>query len=444
MGGCTKDELNSEDDHCEASFFDHQVQDETLAVIIDSLIVRDLNQNFTNQISLDYGYPLWEHAIIISDEYVREYRIQLVKPNEKEVNSIWVFSETYNSVRIKILDKNKDAEIIGDQDWEFLYMTEKIFGYKEKPIFNEVDNHTKRMVWGYSTKCFWQEGYSEGRYLGSRFVCRSSFGYMEALTIPGPRDFEFSGGGIYSGSGSSTRPKPLPKVIEDKSFKKNPCASAILFSLKTGRSAYKYDANSNKYIPDTNLSQSILKFFNNSKRASITYSIGSLPSNVNGHCDDVENKTGIYIITLKDSYAEKATDLAIARTLIHETIHAHLSYIIQGLTYSEKLKSNEWHALNEIYNDIPYKGEDRLEKTHHEYMAGIANLIGNCLYDWASANKKNITRAYCSNMAWAGLLDTDTFRKKVKNKEFNKDEIINNLLSEQENYSNSKGQTCVE
>ncbi len=80
----------------------------------------------------------------------------------------------------------------------------------------------------------------------------------------------------------------------------------------------------------------------------------------------------------------------------------------------------------------------------HEYMAGIADLISNCLYDWASANKKNITRSYCSNLAWAGLQKTNTFKEKVKKQELNKAEIGRNLESEQENYTNSKGQACAD
>lgn len=230
----------------------------------------------------------------------------------------------------------------------------------------------------------------------------------------------------------------------EKQGEKNPCASAILFSLKTGQSSYKYDENSNKFIPDNNLPQKILKFFDKSKRFNITYSIGSLSSDVNGNCDEIDNKLGEYKITLNKPYAEKATDLAIARTLIHETIHAHLSYITNGLSPYARLKSNEWHALNEIHNNIPYKEKDKLAKTHHEYMAGIANLISNCLYDWASANNKNITRAYCSNLAWAGLQKIKTFKEKVKKRELNKAEITRNLLSEQENYSNSKGQACAD
>jgi len=454
LGGCTKDELNSEDDHCEASFFDHQVQDEALSVIIDSLIVRDQNQNFTNHIALEYGYPSWHHFDFVANEYVREYRVPLVKRGEKEVNTIWVFIETYNNVRIKILNKNNDMEIIADQDWEFSYMTEKIFGFKDKPKFIKEKRQTKGLVYGEITECYRQVALVNGYENDSMLKCRTTFGYryvdgqlyeqMGPLQRPGNEDFSVGKGGGSSGPGTPPGPRPLPKVKEDPSFKTNPCASSILFSLKTGQSTYKYDESSNKFIPDNNLTESILKFFNKSKRFDITYSIGSLPSDVAGNCDKIDKKWKSYKITLNEDYVGKATDLSIARTLIHETIHAHLNYITKSLPYSEQLKSNEWHALNEIYNNIPYKKKDKLAKTHHEYMAGIANLISNCLYDWANANNKNITRAYCSNLAWAGLQKTNTFKEKVKKRELNKAEIKRNLLSEQENYPNSKGQACKE
>lgn len=128
--------------------------------------------------------------------------------------------------------------------------------------------------------------------------------------------------------------------------------------------------------------------------------------------------------------------------MIHETIHAHLLYITYGMSSSEKQNSKEWIALNTIFNNQPLN--DRSNNTiQHEYMAGIVNLIGNCLYDWSYNNNKNITRDYCSKLAWGGLLNTDIFKQKVKNGELSKSEIERILFCEQENNSNAKGATCI-
>ena len=196
-----------------------------------------------------------------------------------------------------------------------------------------------------------------------------------------------------------------------------------------------------QFIGQNNLAANILSFFENSTEFNITYKIGSIEGN--GYCNKIDNSRSNYEIIINNNYVNSATNLSIARTIIHETIHAHLLYITYGMQYEERQNSKEWVALQEIFKG-PLAGDRSNNTIQHEYMTGIVNLISNCLYDWAYKNNLNIDRTYCWNLAWGGLQNTQVYETKVKNRELNNSTITQILLTEQNNELNAKGEPCTE
>ncbi len=241
--------------------------------------------------------------------------------------------------------------------------------------------------------------------------------------------------------GGGGGPSTSPKIKIDSTFKDNPCASEILTSLKSGQSSLNYNKNTGRFIGVDNLTASILKFFTNSDTLNVTYKIG--PIKGNGYCNRINKNNYNYEIIIDDYYASTATNLSIARTIIHETIHAHLLYVTYAMTNEEKKNSKEWIALNEIFYG-PLAGDQENNTIQHEYMTGIVNLISDNLYQWANVNNINVDRTYCLNLAWGGLQETQIYQSKVKNRELDNVAIIKTLLKEQNNELNAKGKPCTE
>lgn len=105
------------------------------------------------------------------------------------------------------------------------------------------------------------------------------------------------------------------------------------------------------------------------------------------------NEVTIY---LSNSYLNSATKLSIARTILHETVHAYLVYI--GAIMDDGI------VINGLMN-YGYTNGVSLGTVHHNFMAQYAAAIGYSLNKWNSAfgNSPNIPRSYFDDIAWGGL-----------------------------------------
>lgn len=108
-------------------------------------------------------------------------------------------------------------------------------------------------------------------------------------------------------------------------------------------------------------SESILKLFNDSDTFNLTIA--------NGHLKGANGSTKGASITISNDYLKKATDLSIARTMIHETVHAYLNVrYTQVLSFEDgfdfKLKMEKFAIDNGIANI-------NSNKFHHEFMGSM-------------------------------------------------------------------------
>ncbi len=82
---------------------------------------------------------------------------------------------------------------------------------------------------------------------------------------------------------------------------------------------------------ELNLSGEIMDVFNNSDQYHLNFKVEDLSPNSLGHEINAttffNDSTKAFDITLNTSYISNATDLVIARTIIHEPLHAYINFV---------------------------------------------------------------------------------------------------------------------
>lgn len=164
------------------------------------------------------------------------------------------------------------------------------------------------------------------------------------------------------GGNRNTPPKP-EHIIDNLT---DPCAKRILNQMRfdTGRINI-----ANLMTPEIkrkhNFSQMIIDLFEKSSQTHLTFTNGITKNGANG-------STKGTTITLNNNYLQTATQLAIARTIIHEMVHAYLNATYRN--YSGFENKPFWFLLDDYFkkNKSKYKGANRL---HHEFMKQYVEAI---------------------------------------------------------------------
>ncbi|GAB5400221.1 MAG: hypothetical protein Aureis2KO_18060 [Aureisphaera sp.] len=152
-----------------------------------------------------------------------------------------------------------------------------------------------------------------------------------------------------------------------------------------------------------NLSSLILDIFNNSSNHNYKIKVGNLPSGFNAltTAGSQGGTSFLYTTTINSSYISNATDLAIARTIIHESAHAYLSYI-----YQEQPLSSISVALR---HHLSQNGYDT-NAAQHEFMVQYVDAIAYSLQNWDNNSLLGIE--YYRYLAWSGdMLNTTDFNQ---------------------------------
>ena len=104
---------------------------------------------------------------------------------------------------------------------------------------------------------------------------------------------------------------------------------------------------------------------------------------------------------LDEDYVENATSLAIARTIIHESIHAFLSYSISINAQST------FAALFQRY--VEENEDSNTNDIQHELMYQFTEALGESLASW---DGHRLNDEYYENLAWSGdMLESEAFDK---------------------------------
>ncbi len=119
------------------------------------------------------------------------------------------------------------------------------------------------------------------------------------------------------------------------------CLKDIINDFKPSQNGYTLDFTNldQSLLNALNLPGDILSLFDNEEGYAVKINVE--PNLVNDNGNPINAQTGratsgeMSIITFNADYLNRATDLAIARTAIHELVHAYLQYVIQHVPNSE-------------------------------------------------------------------------------------------------------------
>ncbi len=210
----------------------------------------------------------------------------------------------------------------------------------------------------------------------------------------------------------------------------NPCISAILNKLQN-------KDMQRLTIPDIggldgtgHLAQGILNLFDKSGEYDITFKVAEAGSDSNGNPRNATTQSigDGWGVTLDDDYVNKATKLSIARTIIHESVHAYIGYILK-----ENRKSDTVSNLQTIYQK--YSAEDNaFNLTQHEFMSQFVEGLARSLSVW-DYGRQSVD--YYQQLSWAGLESSPTYKNLP-----NKNEIQNTIRNEATGSSGARGEEC--
>ncbi|WP_299110037.1 hypothetical protein [uncultured Tenacibaculum sp.] len=198
----------------------------------------------------------------------------------------------------------------------------------------------------------------------------------------------------------------------------NPCVSEIINTLK------QKDLNGT-LIPNlggkTHLSQMILELFNSSREYNLKFSIVQLDDIGEG----VNGNTNGFHVTLDTDMIDEATRLFIAKTIIHESLHAYLHYITrskQNSTITSVLKM--YHKLNNYKSNL----------TEHQFMGEYVEALAYSLSAYDN-HRQNID--YYKALSWAGLESSSSYKSLT-----NKTEIQRIIKNERDSRRSAKSAPC--
>lgn len=102
-------------------------------------------------------------------------------------------------------------------------------------------------------------------------------------------------------------------------------------------------------------------------------------------------------IELSNHYLSTATEISIARTILHETIHAYLTY--------SSTTDPTGVLTSELMRYATANGYTTNHSIHHEFMGQYVDAIGVALWSWDMSwgTKGQISLDYAKDVAWGGL-----------------------------------------
>lgn len=152
-------------------------------------------------------------------------------------------------------------------------------------------------------------------------------------------------------------------------------------------------------------------------------------------------------ITFRESYLETATDLSIARTTVHESLHAILVYMYEeGLLQVDDETSLEgFEDILDAYIDYLSGLPANFGSSHHELMTEMVEDMATSLSSYGLDAGYSYPFSFYEKLCWGGLLETDSFNtlfpelidpslgNTPDNINFERYDIIYTIVSEQNN-----------
>jgi hypothetical protein len=179
----------------------------------------------------------------------------------------------------------------------------------------------------------------------------------------------------------------------------NPCASSIFKQLMKASILKSSIGNQNQANAVVQLLQNANEFDFIVQNSNIVS--GANAQTIPGIFFNTQTGKNEVTIVFDNDYLENATKLSIARTFLHEAIHAYLIYI----GYIDPAGSFNLGLVNYGASN----GYTNANEIHHNFMSQYIQAIGYSLYTWNNyyGGASNIPRSYFDEISWGGLSAKD-------------------------------------
>jgi hypothetical protein len=248
-----------------------------------------------------------------------------------------------------------------------------------------------------------------------------------------------SSGSSSDGSGYNPPRLPKPGLINKLT---NPCADEVFRGLK----------KTGIISPDQNetfaIDQEILKLFEESSNYDFIIQNTDNPNQTTPRFNHV-TRNREFIVNLNNNYLNVASQLSIARTIIHESLHAYISYKLDAdLDYKIEFERD---YIEYIKNNRPHQ----TNRAQHELMAKYVETMAYSLKQWdkvfgnGKVGNPLLGDEYYRAMAFAGLTKsqsglpapTDSFKELVPSGA-ERMKIMEIIQNEQDGTNEAKGTKC--
>ncbi|WP_188409679.1 hypothetical protein, partial [Mucilaginibacter phyllosphaerae] len=225
-----------------------------------------------------------------------------------------------------------------------------------------------------------------------------------------------------TGGGTTPTPTPVPcpttpprvtpvnnqeflNQIDDSKLK--PCMQSVLARLKN--------------LSGNNVADIIQKFAGTTPGYNWVMKSGSTGSAAAITNSTYNRLTGTVTTTFDATQVSSGSDLAIAKTILHESVHSYL------IAYFGSDQNAATKTYPQLYNEW-LNAKDANVAHHDEIVRSFMSNIGASLKAYGISQGYKLTDQFYNDLAWGGLQETSTFKKLSQT---DKDRIINTIMGEQ-------------
>jgi len=157
------------------------------------------------------------------------------------------------------------------------------------------------------------------------------------------------------------------------------------------------------------LTQIILDIFEANDTTNLTFDYSSTLSGNGGTkptfvYNPITNTCDV-VVNFRESYLTTATDLSIARTVIHESIHAIFVYMYESNMFElpNGAIDPDFRELANAYTlYLTTNNSNGLNWTQHQYISEMVDDIATSLKMYGEANGYNLSFSFYQKLSWSG------------------------------------------
>ena len=171
----------------------------------------------------------------------------------------------------------------------------------------------------------------------------------------------------------------------------NKCMQSIVTALKN--------------VSSGSLEQIIQKFSGDTPGFNWKLTNGTLPGSNRAVTNSNYNEVnGIVTTTFDVGKLKKSTDLSIARTILHEAIHA---YLVAYFKVDESSARKTFSILMDDYEKGVYANQNQAQ--HAEFARNFISQIALALEDFGKSKGYSLSKQFYEDLAWGGLTHTGEY-----------------------------------